>query len=296
MASRSDAGELGRRVAVAVVGIPLVLAALYAGGWWFGSVVAAVAALATSELFGLAAARGLRPFAVTGMAASGGIVLLATADPTPAAAAGPILGVLVALVLITLTASVWLRWPAGEPQTAAAVTLLGAVYVGCTLSFAVFLRGLPETLSPPAPRSWAALGFVLLPLVSVWVGDSAAYFAGRAFGRRKLFPTASPGKTVAGGVAGLIGSAAAGAVVAAFTLARLAGSGVSVVEGAWVGAVVGVVGPLGDVAESVLKRAAGVKDSGRLLPGHGGFLDRVDALLFAFPIAYGLIVLLGEGK
>jgi phosphatidate cytidylyltransferase len=288
-------GELGRRVAVAVVGIPLVLASLYMGGWWFGVVLAAAAMIATAELFGLVAARGGRPYGVTGVVASGAIVLLATAEPTPAAAGGYILAVLVALVLITLTASVWLRWPAGEPQAAVAVTLLGTVYVGGTLSFAVFLRNLPATFSPPfVSPSWPAMGFVLLPLVAVWVGDSAAFFAGHAWGRRKLFPEVSPGKTVAGGVAGLICSTVAGAVVAALTLSSLPGAGVSPPTGALIGALIGVAAPLGDVAESVLKREAGVKDSGRILPGHGGFLDRLDSLLFAFPVAYGVLALLGR--
>ena len=138
------------------------------------------------------------------------------------------------------------------------------------------------------------MGFVLLPLVSVWVGDSAAFFAGHAWGRRKLFPEVSPGKTVAGGVAGLIGSTVAGAVVAVLTLSSLPGAGVSLSTGALVGAVIGVAAPLGDVAESVLKREAGVKDSGRILPGHGGLLDRIDSLLFAFPVAYGVLALLGR--
>lgn len=287
--------ELRRRVAVAVVGIPLVLVSLYMGGWWFGVVVAAVAMIATAELFGLVAVRGRRPYGITGVAASGAVVLLATAEPTPADAGGYILGVLVALVLITLTASVWLRWPEGKPQAAVAVTLLGSVYVGGTLSFAVFLRNLPSTFSPPvASPSWPAMGFVLLPLVAVWVGDSAAFFVGQAWGRRKLFPAVSPGKTVAGGVAGLIGSTIAGAVVAALTLSSIPGAGVSPLTGALIGAVIGVAAPLGDVAESVLKREAGVKDSGHILPGHGGFLDRFDSLLFAFPVAYGIFALLGK--
>lgn len=272
-------GDLASRMAVAGVGIPAVLAALWVGGWLLGSVLAAGAVIATAELFGLAAAQGARPFGVTGMATSGAIILLATAHPTPAQAAAPVLAVLVAVTLIMLGGSVWLRWPGGEPLGAVAVTLLGPVYIGCTLAFAVFLRSLP------------ALGFVLLPLACTWVGDSAAYFAGRTWGRRKLFPAASPGKTVVGGVAGLIGSAAAGAVLAAFALAP--GAHVSVVTGALIGAVLGLITPIGDVAESVLKREAGVKDSGRLLPGHGGFLDRLDSLLFAFPATYGLLVLLG---
>jgi phosphatidate cytidylyltransferase len=275
------AGELGRRVAVAAVGIPVVLAALWFGGWALGVLIAVCAVLATLELYRLAQPQGIQPFAMTGAAASGAIVLLATAFPTPGQAASPVLAVLIAVALIALAASVFVRWPGGEPLASVAITLLGPVYVGCALAFAVFLRSLP------------GLGFVLLPLVAVWVGDSAAYFAGRAWGKAKLFPAASPGKTVVGGVAGLIGSALAGSLVAALALTRVPGPGVSALGGALIGALVGVAAPLGDVAESVLKREAGVKDSGRLLPGHGGMLDRIDSLLFAFPIAYGLLALLG---
>jgi phosphatidate cytidylyltransferase len=274
-------GELGRRVAVAAVGIPAVLAALWFGGWALGALIAVCAFIATTELYELAAAQGVRPFAMTGAAASGAIVLLATVFSTPGEAAAPVLAVLVAVALVALGGSVWLRWPGGEPLASVAITLLGPVYVGCTLAFAIFLRSLP------------AIGFVLLPLVAVWVGDSAAYFAGRAWGKTKLFPHASPGKTVVGGVAGLIGSAVAGTVVAALALERVPGVGVSAFAGTLIGAIIGVAAPIGDVAESVLKREAGVKDSGRILPGHGGMLDRVDSLLFAFPIAYGVLVLLG---
>jgi phosphatidate cytidylyltransferase len=274
-------GELARRVAVAAVGIPAVLAALWFGGWALGALIAVCAVLATMELYRLASAQGVQPFAMTGAAGSGAIVLLATAYPTPGQAASPVLAVLIAVALVALAASVFLRWPGGEPLASVAITLLGPVYVGCTLAFVLFLRSLP------------ALGFVLLPLVAVWVGDSAAYFAGRAWGKTKLFPAASPGKTVVGGVAGLIGSAVAGAAVAALMLTRVPGLGVSALAGALIGALIGVAAPLGDVAESVLKREAGVKDSGRLLPGHGGMLDRIDSLLFAFPVAYGVLVLLG---
>jgi phosphatidate cytidylyltransferase len=202
-----------------------------------------------------------------------------------------VLAVLIAVTVVTLAVSVWLRWPGGEPLASVAVTVMGVIYVGCTLSFAVFLRGV-SARAPERANLGAAVGFVLLPLVCTWVGDTAAYFAGRAWGRTKLFPTASPGKTVVGGVAGLIGSAVAGGTVAALALAALPTLRVPVAMGALIGAVLGVVTPIGDVAESVLKREAGVKDSGRLLPGHGGFLDRVDALLFAFPAAYALFVML----
>jgi len=283
--------ELKQRVLVALIGIPVVLAALWVGGWVFGGLIAAAAVLATGELYRLAAARGIEPYGATGMAASGAIVLVSAALPSPSEAAPAVLAVLVALTLVTLAVSV-LRWPTREPLTSVAVTILGAVYVGCTLAFAVFLRA-TSARAPEQANLGAALGFVLLPLLATWVGDSAAYFAGRAWGRAKLFPTASPGKTVVGGVAGLIGSSVAGGAVAGLALSELPTLRVSVLMGALIGALLGIVIPLGDVAESVLKRDAGVKDSGRLLPGHGGFLDRLDALLFAFPIAYALFVMMG---
>ena len=275
------ASDLGPRVAVAAVGIPIVLAALWFGGWPLGLLIAVCAVLATLELYGLASAQGVQPFTIAGAAGSGAIVLVATAQPSPALAAGPILAVLVALVVVTLGASVWLRWPAGEPLASVAITLMGTVYVGCTLACAIFLRALP------------GVGFILLPLVAVWVGDSAAYFAGRAWGRRKLFPHASPGKTVVGGVAAVVGSTVAGVAVAAFAQAREPETSLSVLVGAAIGVSIGFAAPIGDVAESVLKREAGVKESGKILPGHGGMLDRIDALLFAFPLAYGLLVLFG---
>ena len=277
---------------VAAVGIPAVLAALYLGGWVFAGLVAVTAALAAAELYGLASARGIEPFGPAGMAASGAVVLIAAALPTPGAAAPAILALLLAMTLGSLAASVWLRAPAEALIASVAVTVLGVIYVGCTLAFAVFLRGVAAE-APERGHPGAAVGFVLLPLAATWVGDSAAYFAGRRWGRRRLFPRVSPGKTVVGAVAGLIGAALAGGAVAGAALAALPTLRVPVPTGVLIGAVLGLVTPVGDVAESVLKRAAGVKDSGRLLPGHGGLLDRMDALLFAFPVAYGLLMLIG---
>src|SRR5690606_7668727 len=133
---------------------------------------------------------------------------------------------------------------------------------------------------------------VLLPLLTTWAGDSAAYFAGRAWGRAKLAPTASPGKTVVGALAGLGGSVLAGVMVSVVLLADLPVHSVPPLAAGIIGLLLGMAAQVGDLVESVLKREAGVKDSGTLLPGHGGVLDRVDSLLFAFPVGWALLTLL----
>lgn len=134
-----------------------------------------------------------------------------------------------------------------------------------------------------APRG---LAWLLIAITATWLGDTTAYLVGRTWGRRPLSPRVSPKKTIEGAVGGLAGSAvAAGIGVAVF------GLGVSVALGAVVGLGLGIVGQLGDLAESYLKRQAGVKDSGALIPGHGGILDRIDALLFALMLGWMIVPL-----
>ena len=288
------AGELGRRVAVAVVGVPVVLAAIWVGGWPLAALLAAAAALGAHEFYGLARARGIEPFAGAGIVASGALVLLAQGLGGTYAAWAPAALALVMLLLgACLVAAVWARWPTGEPVTAVALTVAGAAYTGGTLAFGVLLRALPSGVEGFSPVPWHGAAFLLLPLLATWVGDTSAYFAGRAFGRRKLFPLASPGKTVAGGVAGLAGAVAVTVAVAALALPAGGPLGVGVPLALALGVAMGVAAQLGDVAESVMKRWAGVKDSGTILPGHGGILDRVDALLLSVPVAYGFLALAG---
>jgi phosphatidate cytidylyltransferase len=200
--------------------------------------------------------------------------------------------VILVVMLLALAGAIWLRWPGGEPLAAVSITVTGVIYTGGTLAFVPLLRALGsipgETAGPIA-----AMAFVLLPLLTTWVGDSAAYFAGRAWGRAKLAPSVSPGKTVVGAVAGLIGSTLIAVALSAFVLADLPVTRVNVLTAAWIGLLLGASGQVGDLTESMLKREAGVKDSGALLPGHGGMLDRVDSLLFSVPTAWGLLVIAG---
>jgi phosphatidate cytidylyltransferase len=286
--------ELGQRVGVAVVGIPITVAALYYGGWPLGVLVGTAAALTASEFYALAVASGGQPFRVFGSLAAGGLVLAATFNSTLASFAQIALLALVFVGLASLAASIWLRWPGGQPLRAVTSTLTGVLYAGATLSFAPLLRAAASPSSDGAqPTILASLIWVLLPLVTTWVGDSAAYFVGRAIGKTKLAPAVSPGKTVEGGVAGLIGSAGAATLLAVLLGGPASGVHLAPVTAAWIGLVLGAVAQVGDLAESMLKREAGVKDSGKLLPGHGGFLDRMDSLLFSFPAAWGLLRLAG---
>lgn len=286
--------ELVARVGVAAVGIPVFLGAVALGGWVLGGLMAVVAALASGELFRLAEARGLRPFRAIGMAAAAGLVLVSVANPTPAELAPWSLAVFLPVALFALAVGAWTRGPEGEPLASAGVTLLGIVYVGGTLAFVPILRWLPST-APGALTGnvWHASSFLLLPVLVTWVGDTAAYSVGRRWGRARLAPAVSPGKTVLGSVAGLVGSMLAAMGVSWLALARLPFLTVPVWMAAWIGLLLGVAGQAGDLAESVLKREAGVKDSGGLLPGHGGVLDRFDSLFFAIPSTWVLLWLGG---
>ncbi len=153
---------------------------------------------------------------------------------------------------------------------------LAIVYVGVLFSFVALLK----------KRDQGALWVVLL-LSVVWAGDTGAYFAGRAFGRHKLHPKVSPKKTWEGSLGGLLASLGAGALAAGWYLPSFPWSGLALAV-----LPAAVLGQSGDLCESVLKRSCGVKDSGRVLPGHGGILDRVDALIFAAPVlvAYAVYV------
>lgn len=147
---------------------------------------------------------------------------------------------------------------------------LGLLYLPLLLGHLVLLRQLPEG------REW-----IFLTLMAVMACDSFALFTGVKFGKRKLYPAVSPNKSQEGGIGGLLGAVIA-VMVAKFTFLPLLGY----VDGILFGLLLGCVGQVGDLFESLLKRACGVKDSGTIIPGHGGLLDRLDSLLFAFPLSY----------
>ena len=279
--------ELVRRVLFSLVAIPVALAAIWYGDWALAALLAIAAALSANEYFGIARAAGMQPLAPAGTALAGLIPIVLHGARLELIRVDLFAVATVALLAI-LAASIWVRWPGGRPTSAVAATVFGIAYTGGTLGFGYVLRYHPYAIGP---RAGAAL--LALPLVLTWTSDIGAYFVGRALGRRKLIPAVSPGKTIAGAV----GALALCMVVAwaydrwvlvphASLAMRLPGSGSTLVAPLLFGAFVCIAAQVGDLAESLLKRDAGVKDSSTLLPGHGGVLDRLDSLFFVLPVAY----------
>ena len=229
--------------------------------------MAVACAIGLWELFAMLGAGGLAPFRVVG-AACGAVLFLSIAEPG--------LVVVPALPVVTVAIAAAALQRAREMSTsvpAAAATLLAAVYLGVLGGTIAALRVLP----PEADGAWR----VTLLLAIVMTSDTFAYFAGSAFGRHKLAPLVSPGKTVEGLAGGL-----AGGVLAALLVRRFGLPEIPALAAVALGIVVSAFGVAGDLVESLMKRWAGVKDSGRLFPGHGGMLDRLDSLLFGAPVLY----------
>jgi phosphatidate cytidylyltransferase len=256
------------RIVVAVALLPLVLGLVWLGGWWVVALGAVAGAIALHEYFGMI--RELRPLALAGFAGFG-LSLLGVQLGGLEWMLGGFLSTVALAFLLHLVART-----RASVTVAVGSTVLGAGWIGLGLGYLILLRGLPE-------HGQLAVFTVLL---AVFAADTMAYFTGRLVGRHRLAPTLSPGKTWEGFVAGT-----ATAVFVAFVALYRTGF----VDG-WrsivLGFVIALTAALGDLFESALKRDMHVKDSGSLLAGHGGMLDRVDALLFAGIAAYYAILTL----
>jgi phosphatidate cytidylyltransferase len=270
--------ELARRIIFAVIAAPASVAVVYYGDWALAIVLSTLAALGAWELMRMARETGAFPLEPAG---------IAIAALLPIAVHAQRLGVytfsltaIVAACLLLFACSIWLRGPAGRPLSSVAITAFAILYASL-IAYVYPLR-----YHPYAIGAGAGTALVFLPILLTWATDVGAYAFGRAFGKTKLMPAVSPGKTVAGAVGGLGVTVLICLLYVRFVLMPVAQLGLTIQGAVLFGMVVSVAAQTGDLAESLLKREAGVKDSSRIIPGHGGILDRFDSLLFVLPIAY----------
>lgn len=280
MASAHDAREtkeqakqansnLAVRLATGAVGAPLILLLLYKGAPWGFFLLAFPATLiAAWELFNMThpGDRASQGMGVALSAVTSLVTYLATSDAR---------ALVTVLICVPLAGPLFTLVRLGDMKSAALRV--------CAMGFGPLYVGVPVTLLAVMRRDLGEVGpgFVVLTIMFAWFGDTGGYFAGRFLGRRKLYEAVSPKKTVEGAIGGLFGSVL-GAVLGHFWFLP----SLSLAHGIPLALIAGTLGQLGDLGESVLKRSCGVKDSGAIVPGHGGILDRVDALMLTSAVTY----------
>ncbi len=263
-----ERSQLRQRLLSAAVFIPILLAFIWVGNPWFCILVAAVAVLGSLELFRMATYGGWQPSVVLGVAFT--LFFIADAYFAQPRATEILIPTAVALPLLWLV----LR-SRGEKTLANWLWTVGGIfYIGWMLGHFIPLRELEQG------RDW-----VILALFATFAVDSGAYLIGRAWGRHLMVPKISPGKTWEGTFAGIIAG-----IAAAVALNAILGLPISYWQVSLLGFLIAAVAFVGDLVESMLKRSTGVKDSGRLIPGHGGILDRLDSVVFTVVLVYYYVV------
>jgi phosphatidate cytidylyltransferase len=268
------------RARSAAILVPPLLAALWLGGGWILLVVGAATAIGAWEAFRLLTAAGHSSMPALGIVLA---VVIALGDSVKVLPGGSGL-LLAALGVVLVGVGALTRLDPREGIAVFATTVFGALYVGL-LGFVARLASSDAFVDRNAILGWLGpeRAWILALVLVVWAYDTAAYFTGRRFGRRPFMQHISPSKTMEGVAGGVTAAVVVGAVL-------FLAFGRPVLAGAIFGLIVGAAAQAGDLAESMLKRAAGAKESSRLIPGHGGLLDRVDSFLFAAPVAYFYVV------
>ena len=261
--------NLAIRLTTAAIAVPLLLGLLFRGpAWGFSLLATAAAGIAALEIFRMTHPGDGVSQSVGALSAAAVTLALAFAAPDPAVLFG-------ALVVVPLVGMLMPLFRLGDIPTAALRVMTGGaapIYVGGPLGLLALLR---RDFGADGP------GLVLVTLMLAWFADTGGYFVGRFFGKTKLYEAVSPKKTREGLFGAVLGSLA-GALLAHFTYLPSLGLPAALV----LGLVAGPLGQLGDLVESLLKRSLGTKDSGGIIPGHGGILDRIDALLVLAPMVY----------
>lgn len=282
------ASPIVRRVLVAAVAIPLTFGMVYVGGWVLVGAIMLLGSVGTIELFRLAAKAGAEPMTAVGVVGAvafpiGGYLLLETGVLAP----GVALYLGVGWFILVMATAVWTRPPNPGTLLTVSVTAFAPLYTSALPSFILFLRHGADGTTPIA-ATW----LVFFPLAMTWVCDSFAMTGGSIIGGPKFAPTVSPKKTWSGAVSGLVGAVLVAFVFDFLFLSRV-GIELTPVQLVMVGLAVGIFGQIGDLAESLLKRSVGTKDSGRFFGEHGGVLDRLDSLYWVLPISSMLLFSFG---
>lgn len=261
-----------KRIASALVAAPVFILLIWYGSYnLFAMAVALIAGVSFNEFAQMSKQRDIDLFRVHGLISAVILPLsfMGGADTVYAVAA---------LIIVSLFAAAVAE---GRPELEKlAYTLAGVFYIGLMYASFILVRGLPD-----------GNRIVLLVCCSVWGADIGAYYVGRTFGKYKLAPAISPGKTVEGFFGGVVLGFIGAALYSAYLLPEA--DTAMIVAAGLCGS---VIGPVGDLSESLIKRFFGVKDSGNIMPGHGGALDRLDALMFAMPVFYVFLILKGYGS
>ncbi len=271
------------RLISAAILIPLVVVVLYLGQPWLGLLILVIAGLAAREVFPLLRGAGVANEPMLGTA----IALVVTA-------AGWLLSdslgetwILVGLGVVIAAIGAFLRPDPRDGFQAWLGTVFGAVYIGMLGFLLLIVENAPTipTTAPLAPWLDGGQAWLIVCVLGVWAFDTGAYSTGRAWGRRGFMTHISPKKTLEGVIGGIV----LATVVTGMTLWAAGANPIGAIA---LGPLIAIAAQAGDLAESLLKRAAGAKDSGSLIPGHGGMLDRVDSIIFAAPIVYFYILVL----
>lgn len=265
---------LGKRILTAVIGIPAAIGIINYGGWLFAAAVVLLALIAWHEFTVMMQAKEIAiqySLGVVSILLASGCAWLGNAQE--------LVMVLMLTVLVGMAQTILNHNKFGVAETA--FSIMGVMYITLPFIHLMFLRFTNSYEYIPTALGQLSAGavYVWLAFIGTWASDTLAYFVGSLLGRHKLCPAISPGKTLEGAIGGLIGSVAG--VVGWGWLC-----GLPLIHMAFLGLLVGIAAPLGDLAESLLKRFTGVKDSGNILPGHGGILDRFDAVMFSVPVVY----------
>ena len=234
---------------------------------YFAGLAVAAGVIGQGELYTMAKARGIEPLRIVGVVL-GSLLIINVYTPLYPYLGGPAFWITLS-VLAVLTARLFSRRPVEGALEDIAVTLLGIFYVAMLFGFQVAIHA-------GQGKKW----LVFLYLV-IWAADTGAYYAGTTWGRHRLYEKISPKKSIEGLVGGTLASVVAAALCKIWLVPAIGWA-----EAVLVGALLALVGTVGDLVESLIKRSAGVKDSGTLIPGHGGILDRMDSMLFAAPVLF----------